>query len=181
MSAGKLNKLGVPPDHCGAAQEQARGDRGGPRRLCALPVRRGSLQLGAASASGVPEGVGRGLGCGGLHGGFLICRFGRRSALGAGRQGEGEGCEGECEAHDGHHVVAEGYIVEILRDGKPALPGEIGEVVITDLNNYCMPFLRYRIGDLAEAMADGSTALIRMRSTLDEMKLSICENCLLRS
>ena len=61
----------------------------------------------------------------------------------------------ECEAHDGHHVVAEGYIVEILRDGKPALPGEIGEVVITDLNNTCMPFVRYRIGDLAEAMAPG--------------------------
>lgn len=58
----------------------------------------------------------------------------------------------ECEAHQGHHVVAEGYIVEILRDGKPALPGEIGEVVITDLNNTCMPFVRYRIGDLAEAM-----------------------------
>ena len=58
----------------------------------------------------------------------------------------------ECEAHQGHHVVAEGYIVEILRDGQPAAPGEIGEVVITDLNNTCMPFVRYRIGDLAEAM-----------------------------
>ncbi|MFS8071451.1 MAG: capsular biosynthesis protein, partial [Byssovorax sp.] len=58
----------------------------------------------------------------------------------------------ECEAHQGHHVVAEGYIVEILRDGKPAAPGEIGEVVVTDLNNTCMPFVRYRIGDLAEAM-----------------------------
>ena len=61
----------------------------------------------------------------------------------------------ECEAHDGHHVVSESLIVEILKDGRPALPGEIGEVVITDLNNYCMPFLRYRIGDLAVAM-DGS-------------------------
>lgn len=58
----------------------------------------------------------------------------------------------ECDAHDGHHVVAESYIVEILRDGEPVKPGEIGEVVITDLNNYCMPFVRYRIGDLAEAM-----------------------------
>jgi phenylacetate-CoA ligase len=58
----------------------------------------------------------------------------------------------ECEAHDGHHVVAEGYIVEVLKDGVPVKPGEVGEVVITDLNNYCMPFIRYRIGDLAEGM-----------------------------
>jgi phenylacetate-CoA ligase len=58
----------------------------------------------------------------------------------------------ECNAHNGHHIVSEGYIVEILVDGRPAKPGEIGEVVITDLNNYAMPFLRYRIGDLAEAM-----------------------------
>jgi phenylacetate-CoA ligase len=58
----------------------------------------------------------------------------------------------ECDAHAGHHIVAESYIVEILKDGKPALPGEIGEVVITDLNNFCMPFLRYRVGDLAQAM-----------------------------
>jgi phenylacetate-CoA ligase len=58
----------------------------------------------------------------------------------------------ECDAHEGHHVVGEGYIVEVLKDGKPAQPGEVGEVVITDLNNYCLPFIRYRIGDLAEAM-----------------------------
>ena len=58
----------------------------------------------------------------------------------------------ECEAHAGHHIVAENYIVEVLKDGRAALPGETGEVVITDLNNLCMPFLRYRIGDLAVAM-----------------------------
>ena len=46
----------------------------------------------------------------------------------------------------------------MLRDGAPVSPGEIGEVVITDLNNYCMPFIRYRIGDLAEAMAEGGCA-----------------------
>jgi phenylacetate-CoA ligase len=57
----------------------------------------------------------------------------------------------ECEAHTGHHVVAEGYIVEILRDGRPAAPGEGGEIVVTDLNNYCLPFIRYRIGDLGIA------------------------------
>lgn len=60
----------------------------------------------------------------------------------------------ESDAHNGHLVVAEGYIVEILVDGRPAKPGEVGEVVVTDLNNYCMPFIRYRIGDLAEALTD---------------------------
>jgi phenylacetate-CoA ligase len=58
----------------------------------------------------------------------------------------------ECEAHDGHHIVGEGYILEVLRDGKAAAPGELGEIVITDLNNYCLPFIRYRIGDLGMAM-----------------------------
>lgn len=57
----------------------------------------------------------------------------------------------ECEHHNGHHVVAEGFIVEILRNGVPVKPGETGEVVITDLNNFSLPFIRYRIGDLAVA------------------------------
>ena len=62
----------------------------------------------------------------------------------------------ECEAHSGHHVVGEGYLVELLKGGEPAKPGEAGEVVITDLNNYCLPFIRYRIGDLAVAMDNSS-------------------------
>jgi phenylacetate-CoA ligase len=63
----------------------------------------------------------------------------------------------ECEAHDGHHVVAENYVVEVLKEGgAPAAPGELGEVVVTDLNNFCLPFIRYRIGDLAEAMDPGA-------------------------
>lgn len=51
-----------------------------------------------------------------------------------------------------HHVMAESYIVEIIKDGRPAKPGEVGEVVITDLNNFSVPLIRYRIGDLAVAM-----------------------------
>jgi phenylacetate-CoA ligase len=59
----------------------------------------------------------------------------------------------ECEAHRGQHVNAESYIVEILRDGQPAQPGETGDVVITDLTNLSVPLLRYAIGDRATAAA----------------------------
>ena len=55
------------------------------------------------------------------------------------------------ESHD-HHVMDESYVVELLVDGRPARPGEVGEVVITDLNNYSVPLIRYRIGDLAVAV-----------------------------
>lgn len=64
----------------------------------------------------------------------------------------------EDESHDGHLVMAESYIVEILKDGRPALPGEIGEVVITDLNNFHVPIIRYRIGDLAVAVDENCGA-----------------------
>lgn len=63
----------------------------------------------------------------------------------------------ECEAHDGMHLSMENLLTEIIvRDEKgnerPAEPGETGEVVLTDLHNYGMPFLRYASGDYATAM-----------------------------
>jgi phenylacetate-CoA ligase len=61
----------------------------------------------------------------------------------------------ECDQHSGHHVVAERFVVELVVDGRPAAPGELGEVVITDLDNLVMPLIRYRIGDLAYAVNEG--------------------------
>jgi phenylacetate-CoA ligase len=58
----------------------------------------------------------------------------------------------QCGHSPDHHVVDESYLVELLVDGRPAVPGEIGEVVITDLNNFSVPLIRYRIGDLAMAV-----------------------------
>lgn len=64
---------------------------------------------------------------------------------------EFSGIAHECEAHAGYHINAESYIVEIVRDGRPAREGEVGEVLITDLNNRCVPLIRYQLGDLAVA------------------------------
>jgi len=54
----------------------------------------------------------------------------------------------ECDMHCGLHVNAENLYVEILDpQGKPVQGNESGEIVITDLNNYGMPLIRYRTGD----------------------------------
>ena len=46
------------------------------------------------------------------------------------------------------HLSTDNLFIEILKDGNPALPGEVGEVVITELYNYSVPLVRYRVGDL---------------------------------
>lgn len=55
----------------------------------------------------------------------------------------------QCEAGT-YHVNPEFGIVEVLRDGRPALPGEVGEIVATGFVNPVMPLIRYATGDLAE-------------------------------
>jgi phenylacetate-CoA ligase len=57
----------------------------------------------------------------------------------------------ECRRHRGFHVDTGNAIVEILRDGRPAEPGESGELVITDLLNYGMPLIRHATADMATA------------------------------
>ncbi len=66
------------------------------------------------------------------------------------------GCEevgliaAECPEHSGYHVTSEHIIVEIVDErGKPCAPGEIGRVIVTDLQNHGMPLIRYEVGDLA--------------------------------
>ncbi|HEY7155077.1 MAG TPA: hypothetical protein VH575_14030 [Gemmataceae bacterium] len=54
----------------------------------------------------------------------------------------------ECPAHRGLHIMAEGLHVEIETPHGPAVPGEMGSILVTDLLNHAMPLIRYRIGDL---------------------------------
>jgi phenylacetate-CoA ligase len=54
----------------------------------------------------------------------------------------------ECQSHQGMHVMAEGLHVEIVCGDRPAKPGEMGSILVTDLLNFAMPLIRYRIGDM---------------------------------
>ncbi len=55
----------------------------------------------------------------------------------------------ECSQHSGYHIPAENVIVEIVdTEGKPMSPGNEGRILITNLYNYAMPFIRYEIGDM---------------------------------
>jgi len=55
----------------------------------------------------------------------------------------------ECNEHNGYHINIDSLVVEFLKDGRPVDPGERGDVVITNLHSYAMPFIRYKIGDVA--------------------------------
>jgi phenylacetate-CoA ligase len=65
------------------------------------------------------------------------------------------GCEevsliaSECECHEGMHLNIEHLIIEFIKDdGAPTLPGEMGRIIVTDLMNRAMPFIRYQVEDL---------------------------------
>jgi phenylacetate-coenzyme A ligase PaaK-like adenylate-forming protein/spore maturation protein CgeB len=74
----------------------------------------------------------------------------------------------ECERHDGLHVFADARIVEIICDGRLAQPGEEGRIVVTDLVNYGMPFIRYEIGDVGR-LSDKACACGRGLPLLQEV------------
>jgi phenylacetate-CoA ligase len=54
----------------------------------------------------------------------------------------------ECPEHHGYHIAAENVTVEIVDDaGEPVPVGKEGRILITNLHNYILPFIRYDIGD----------------------------------
>ena len=57
----------------------------------------------------------------------------------------------ECDAHNGLHLLMENNIVEIVDEHGAPLedPEAEGEVVVTNLNNFATPLIRYRLGDVA--------------------------------
>lgn len=55
----------------------------------------------------------------------------------------------ECEKHQGMHINNSHIILECLDENSmPVAPGQAGKLVITDLNNFGMPLIRYRVEDV---------------------------------
>lgn len=54
----------------------------------------------------------------------------------------------QCPLCEGYHLSEDTVVTEVLRDGRPAGPGEEGEVVVTNLSSATMPFIRYEQGDV---------------------------------
>jgi phenylacetate-CoA ligase len=55
------------------------------------------------------------------------------------------------------------YLEVVREDGTPCETGETGDVIVTDLDNFGMPFIRYRIGDRAAwspEVSDGFPVLL---------------------
>jgi len=63
---------------------------------------------------------------------------------------------GECEINSAYHIYSEYGITELLdKEGNEVTQdGQVGEIVATGFNNYAMPFIRYRTGDLAMNSTD---------------------------
>ena len=54
----------------------------------------------------------------------------------------------ECNQYNGYHIDIYNYYFEYLDEtGKPCKPGENANIVVTNLNNYIFPLIRYNIGD----------------------------------
>ncbi|HEY8940789.1 MAG TPA: hypothetical protein VIM59_11390 [Cellvibrio sp.] len=55
----------------------------------------------------------------------------------------------ECDRHEGMHINSPHIILECLdANDQPVVPGVPGKLVITDLNNFGMPLIRYRVEDV---------------------------------
>lgn len=63
----------------------------------------------------------------------------------------------ECQNHKGLHINEEHVHVESLNENNKAVLDETGRLVVTSLDNYAMPFIRYENGDMATLLTEKCT------------------------
>ena len=90
--------------------------------------------------------------------------FNRYAALETG----GLACE--CEAHQTLHMSIENVVIEILNGDQSARLGELGQVVVTNLNNYGFPFIRYRLDDISRRSTRMSCSCGRQHPLLEKIE-----------
>jgi len=56
----------------------------------------------------------------------------------------------ECKARQGLHIACERVLLEVSESEKAGDDGDVGELLVTDLDSLGMPFIRYAIEDMGE-------------------------------
>jgi len=82
----------------------------------------------------------------------------------------------ECEYHCGLHVAMENQIVELVDNGEG-----MKKVLITNLNNFCMPLIRYEVGDLADKIIEDKCECGRTLLRINKIHGRVNENIILEN
>jgi phenylacetate-CoA ligase len=125
--------------------------------------RRLSVELARTGSEKLTEPMRRRIECG--FGVPVVDRFGCHEAVFVAAQRPGR---------QDYRVCGESVVIEVLKDGRPAQPGESGELIVTALHSFAMPFIRYRLGDqvVAGRSDDAYQALESIDGrTVDRFKL----------
>ena len=65
-------------------------------------------------------------------------------------------------------LFEDGLYIEILKDDGSVSELGKGKIVITDLENFCMPFIRYILGDIVEIIKRGEKKYIKVLGRTDD-------------
>jgi len=76
-----------------------------------------------------------------------------------------------------HHAIPEYNHIEFIKDGKPVLDGEIGEIVVTNLSRRLMPVIRFKTGDLGRKIITKEACPCGNKSFIFEL-LGRCDDIL---
>jgi phenylacetate-CoA ligase len=60
----------------------------------------------------------------------------------------------QCGESEGLHVSEENIMLEVVDGLEPVVEGEDGQILLTNLNGFGMPFIRYDVGDFGKILDD---------------------------